>query len=68
MTRAQHHALAWLAYLVLWVAGIFIWLFIVVPAGEDAHILVRVGAPLWWVATTIACGHHFRRFKESNRE
>lgn len=68
ITEEQRHAILWLLYVVLLLVGLFVWLVVVIPAGEDASLLVRVGAPFWWVAATIGTSHHWRRLQRVKRE
>ena len=58
----QYHAVSWAAYCLLWAVGVIVWLVVVVPAGTAAPLPVRIGAPVWWVVTTLLVSHHWNKY------
>lgn len=55
-----HFVLA-LAYALMIVAGVFVWLAMVVPYWNDTPLPVRLGAPAWWAVTVLLMSHHWRK-------
>lgn len=64
MTEARHHAVAALAYLILLLAGVVVWLTIPVEVVE----VVRWGSPAWWVLSSVMLAHHHRMYLTTRKD